>query len=108
LLGEVPEEAQADEDDPWDVKQLMSFEREDRDTARQRAMQSIEDDRFAHVLVDESQDLSPMQWRMLGRRGHHASWTVVGDDAQSSWPLPRESTAARAEALDGQPQHSFR
>ena len=24
---------------------------------------------YAHVLVDEAQDLSPMQWRMLGRRG---------------------------------------
>ena len=29
----------------------------------------IEDDAFAHVLVDEAQDLTPMQWRMVGRRG---------------------------------------
>ena len=33
---------------------------------------------YAHVLVDEAQDLSPMQWRMLARRGRSASWTVVG------------------------------
>src|SRR6185436_19419780 len=26
-------------------------------------------DGYAHILVDEAQDLSPMQWRMLGRRG---------------------------------------
>ena len=40
---------------------------------------------YAHVLVDEAQDLSPMQWRMLARRGRSASWTVVGDAAQASW-----------------------
>ncbi|MBW8802337.1 MAG: ATP-binding domain-containing protein, partial [Catenulisporales bacterium] len=33
----------------------------------------------------EAQDLSPMQWRMLARRGRHATWTVVADEAQSSW-----------------------
>jgi hypothetical protein len=39
---------------------------------------------FAHVVVDEAQDLTPMQWRMLARRGPYASWTVVGDLAQRS------------------------
>jgi hypothetical protein len=39
---------------------------------------------FAHVVVDEAQDLSPMQWRTLARRGPYASWTVVGDLAQRS------------------------
>ena len=61
----------------------------------------IEDDGFAHVLVDEAQDLTPMQWRMVGRRGRTASWTIVGDPAQSSWPVPAEAAAARAEALEG-------
>ena len=37
---------------------------------------------FAHVVVDEAQDLSPMQWRAVVRRGPYASWTVVGDLAQ--------------------------
>jgi DNA helicase IV len=67
----------------------------------------IEDDPFAHVLVDEAQDLTPMQWRMVGRRGRTASWTIVGDPAQSSWPVPQESAAARAEALEGKPTHEF-
>jgi DNA helicase IV len=67
----------------------------------------IEDDPFAHVLVDEAQDLTPMQWRMVGRRGRTASWTIVGDPAQSSWPVPEESAAARAEALEGKPVHEF-
>jgi len=67
----------------------------------------IEDDPYAHVLIDEAQDLTPMQWRMVGRRGRNASWTIVGDPAQSSWPVPAESAAARAEALEGKPLHEF-
>jgi DNA helicase IV len=39
---------------------------------------------FAHVLVDEAQDLSPMQWRMLARRCPTGSMTVVGDFGQAS------------------------
>jgi len=59
----------------------------------------IEDDPYAHVLVDEAQDLTPMQWRMVGRRGRTATWTIVGDPAQSSWPVPAEAAGARREAL---------
>ena len=67
----------------------------------------IEDDGFAHVLVDEAQDLTPMQWRMVGRRGRAATWTIVGDLAQSSWPDPAESAAARESALGSKPRHDF-
>ena len=67
----------------------------------------IEDDGYAHVLIDEAQDLTPMQWRMVGRRGRTATWTIVGDPAQSSWPVPAESAAARAEALEGKTLHEF-
>ncbi|MBZ5738022.1 HelD family protein [Nocardioides mangrovi] len=67
----------------------------------------IEDDPFAHVLIDEAQDLTPMQWRMVGRRGRTASWTIVGDPAQSSWPVAEESAAARAAALEGKDVHEF-
>jgi hypothetical protein len=56
-------------------------------------------DEYSHVVVDEAQDLSPMQWRMVGRRGRHASWTIVGDPVQTSWPDPAESDEARREAL---------
>ena len=59
------------------------------------------------MLVDEAQDLSPMQWRMLGRRGRYASWTVVGDAAQSSWPDPAEAGRARDEAFGGQQRRAF-
>jgi DNA helicase IV len=56
-------------------------------------------DEYSHVVVDESQDLSPMQWRMVGRRGKYASWTVVGDPVQSSWPDPAEAAQARDQAF---------
>jgi DNA helicase IV len=103
LLGEVPPRVDEDADVP---KQLMSFERREREEVR--ATRSIEDDGYAHVLVDEAQDLSPMQWRMVGRRGRHASWTIVGDPAQSSWPVPAEAERARLDALEGKPEHRFR
>lgn len=64
-------------------------------------------DSYAHVLVDEAQDLSPMQWRMLARRGRGASWTVVGDDAQSSWPDLAESAMAREDAFGAARRQSF-
>jgi hypothetical protein len=67
----------------------------------------VEDDGFAHVLVDEAQDLTPMQGRMVGRRGRAATWTVVGDPAQSSWPVPEEAATARATALEAKPLHEF-
>jgi DNA helicase IV len=55
---------------------------------------------YAHVVVDEAQDVSPMQWRMIGRRGSFASWTVVGDPAQSAWAGdPAETARARDAAL---------
>jgi DNA helicase IV len=105
LLGDVPEESAPGEEDSAAPRQLMSFERDD--TAL-RSTRRTEDDAYAHLLVDEAQDLSPMQWRMLGRRGRYASWTVVGDAAQSAWPLPEEAARARAEALRDKPEHAFR
>lgn len=62
---------------------------------------------YAHVIVDEAQDLTPMQWRMVGRRGRHATWTIVGDPAQSSWSDPDEAAAARDEALGNRPRRRF-
>ena len=39
---------------------------------------------YGHVIVDEAQDLSPMQLRMIGRRAPSASVTVLGDLAQAT------------------------
>jgi DNA helicase IV len=41
---------------------------------------------FGHVLVDEAQDLTAMQLRMLARRCPSGSMTLVGDPGQASKP----------------------
>lgn len=63
---------------------------------------------YAHVLVDESQDITPMQWRMLRRRGAQASWTIVGDLAQSSWPDLDEVGQAVRSLIGTAPHREFR
>ncbi|MGH2759654.1 MAG: ATP-binding domain-containing protein, partial [Actinomycetota bacterium] len=44
-------------------------------------------ERFGHVIVDEAQGLSPMQWRMIVRRNPSGSMTILGDlgQASSAW-----------------------
>ncbi len=71
--------------------------------ARAAAVARPEDYReYAHIVVDEAQDVSPMQWRMLGRRGSFASWTIVGDPAQAAWRGdPGEVRRAQDAALGG-------
>ena len=49
-----------------------------------------------------------MQWRMLRRRGQHASWTIVGDLAQSSWPDPAEANRAIRQVIGNAPNREFR
>jgi DNA helicase IV len=39
---------------------------------------------YGHIVVDEAQELSPMQWRLLRRRCPLRSFTIVGDVAQAS------------------------
>ncbi len=39
---------------------------------------------YGHVLVDEAQQVTPMQWRALSRRCPAGSFTVVGDLGQAS------------------------
>ncbi|MER7704177.1 UvrD-helicase domain-containing protein [Kitasatospora sp. NPDC097605] len=76
-------------------------------SARQRERVPVERVEYAHVIVDEAQDLTPMQWRMIGRRSRMATWTIVGDPAQSSWPFPQEAQAALDEVLSGKPRRRF-
>lgn len=118
LLGDPPIVHDAEED-PLDLADSSLHElttAADREFAGPRGWtpptNRIEDDGYAHVLVDEAQDLTPMQWRMVGRRGRTATWTIVGDPAQSSWPVPAESERARTAALrvppeGDKPVHAF-
>jgi hypothetical protein len=95
--------------DPLDqltgLEELMPHREEtQRERAERLAKERVE---YAHVIVDEAQDLTPLQWRMVGRRGRHATWTVVGDPAQSSWSDPDEAAQARDEALGTRPRRRF-
>ena len=42
---------------------------------------------YGHIVVDEVQDLTPMQLRMVARRSLNGSMTVVGDIAQATGPF---------------------
>jgi hypothetical protein len=103
LLGTPPAPEPEDEDPFADsgVAEVSSWaDRTGYGSRRERVRES-----YAHVIVDEAQDLSPMQWRVLGRLGRRASWTIVGDPVQSSWPDPEESAEAMRTALGNQPRH---
>lgn len=82
----------------------------DRVQARGAEREEYDDDfrTYAHVLVDEAQDITPMAWRMLRRRGAQASWTVVGDPAQSSWPDAAETDRAMTDLVGKAPVRRFR
>ncbi|WP_394438229.1 HelD family protein [Streptomyces sp. SGAir0957] len=46
---------------------------------------------LGHVVLDEAQDLSPMQYRAVGRRATTGSVTVLGDLAQGTTPWATRS-----------------
>ncbi|MFE8946234.1 HelD family protein [Streptomyces sp. NPDC007856] len=109
ILGAPARPRKKRELDPLDqltgLEELMPVREESqRERAERLAQERTE---YAHVIVDEAQDLTPMQWRMVGRRGRHATWTVVGDPAQSSWSDPDEAAQARDEALGSRPRRRF-
>lgn len=109
ILGTPARPRKRREADPLDqltgLEELMPVREESqRERAERLAQERTE---YAHVIVDEAQDLTPMQWRMVGRRGRHATWTVVGDPAQSSWSDPDEAAEARDEALGTRPRRRF-
>ncbi|MEU7053216.1 HelD family protein [Streptomyces eurythermus] len=109
ILGAPARPRKKRELDPLDqltgLEELMPVREEtQRERAERLAQERTE---YAHVIVDEAQDLTPMQWRMVGRRGRQATWTVVGDPAQSSWSDPDEAAEARDDALGTRPRRRF-
>jgi DNA helicase IV len=85
-------------------------------TSRRRRTNGADPDEirtYGHIVVDEAQDLSPMQLRMLERRSLNGSMTVVGDIAQATgvWAhrdwheilehLPHKRQGQRAELTIG-------
>ncbi len=56
--------------------------------------------RYGHVIVDEAQDLTPMQIRMIARRTT-GSFTILGDVAQATGPVPYRSWGELLARLPG-------
>jgi hypothetical protein len=57
--------------------------------------------RYRHIVIDEAQDLTPMQARALARRCPSGSMTVLGDLAQATGPHPYDGWDRLAEILAG-------
>ena len=53
---------------------------------------------FAHIIVDEAQELTDAEWQMLLRRCPSRSFTIVGDRAQARHGFP-ESWQERLERV---------
>ncbi|GHG38559.1 MULTISPECIES: RNA polymerase recycling motor ATPase HelR [Amycolatopsis] len=79
---ELDEDVQLVAEDLLDAEDLAErfVERDHRDLAERAA--ADRDWTYGHVVVDEAQELSEMDWRVLMRRCPSRSFTVVGDLAQ--------------------------
>lgn len=98
-------QATDNDDDAFDAEYLSAHDvidaaglaarqetRDDRSTAqRARADRTWA---YGHVVVDEAQELSPMEWRMVFRRCPNRWMTLVGDPAQTSAPAGVDSWEA--------------
>ncbi|MCA2201717.1 UvrD-helicase domain-containing protein [Streptomyces sp. SMS_SU21] len=56
---------------------------------------------YGHVVVDEAQDLTPMQARSLARRCPGGSMTILGDLAQATGPFPYQDWEELGTTLTG-------
>jgi DNA helicase IV len=90
LLREIEQQAIYDAGDVGYLAYDPDLKEDVLDVVRERFAQDfpepVEDGEtlaYGHVVVDEAQDLSPMQWRMLGRRCPSGSMTIVGDLQQA-------------------------
>ena len=88
--------------DVIDAETLASRQRE-TDT-RSTAQRARADHTWAygHVIVDEAQELSPMEWRMVFRRCPSRWMTLVGDTAQTSSPAGVDDWSAALEPFVGE------
>jgi DNA helicase IV len=58
---------------------------------------------YGHIVVDEAQDLSAMELRMIARRSRRGSMTVLGDLAQTTSPAGQTNWAKVVDDL-GRPE----
>jgi DNA helicase IV len=61
---------------------------------------------YGHIVVDEAQDLTPMQFRMIARRAPAGSVTILGDLAQATGPWTYvDWDEVRSHLPDSAPHH---
>lgn len=97
VLDVLSSSQSSDIDDVTEAEVLSAFDVIDAETLAQR--QTVSDNRstaeraqadhkwaYGHVIVDEAQELSPMEWRMVFRRSPSRWMTLVGDIAQTGSP----------------------
>ncbi|WP_233195640.1 AAA family ATPase [Corynebacterium sp. 13CS0277] len=93
-----------DLDDGFDAEILQASDVVDAATLARRqevgdhrttAQRAAADERWAygHVIIDEAQELTPMEWRMVMRRCPSRWMTLVGDTAQTGAPAGVDSWA---------------
>lgn len=63
---------------------------------------------YGHIVVDEAQELSPMQWRVLVRKAPSRSFTIVGDIAQAAAASASETWRHALAPLIGQREEGDR
>ena len=54
-------------------------------------MRGLGTERYSHIIIDEAQDLSPMELDSISRRSSNGAYTVIGDMAQSTGMWARDS-----------------
>ncbi|MEE9415296.1 MAG: ATP-binding domain-containing protein [Acidimicrobiales bacterium] len=79
-------------DEPWTEADLPLLD-------EAQALCSGTTTQYGHVVVDEAQDLSAMELRVVGRRARRGSLTILGDIAQATAPAAQHSWDAVVEAL---------
>ncbi|MEH0146690.1 ATP-binding domain-containing protein [Corynebacterium sp. Q4381] len=105
-------EATDNDDDQFEAEILSAADVIDAETLARRqhvrdtrstAQRAAEDRAWAygHVIVDEAQELSPMEWRMVFRRCPSRWMTLVGDTAQTSAPAGTDDWEATLEPFVG-------
>ena len=87
-----------------DVIDAETLARRQRETDTRSTAQRARADQtwaYGHVIVDEAQELSPMEWRMVFRRCPSRWMTLVGDTAQTSSPAGVDDWTAALEPFVG-------
>lgn len=101
-----------DNDDETDAEILSAFDVIDAETlalrqqetdVRSTAERARSDHRWAygHVIIDEAQELTPMEWRMVMRRCPSRWMTIVGDTSQTGSPAGVDSWSETLEPYAG-------